>query len=113
MKNIELILSVVGTALPLLAAAVTCLIRLIKCVRAGKEENKKRLWAEFAQEAVRFSELLRGKSGDELTGETKKEIAMTKVEAACVKNGISFEPEAVDEIIENIVDLTKKVNVAR
>ena len=111
MERIELIITLAATAAPLLAATVTCVVKMVKSVKYGKAERKQRLWAEFAQEAIACVEALKGKSNGELTGSTKKEIAMNKVEAACIKNGIPFERDKVSGIIEDIVELTKKVNV--
>lgn len=110
MDKIEVFISIMGTAAPLLAAAVTFFIKLIKSIKDMKEERKQRLWVEFAQAAVKATEALRAKQDGELTGMTKKEIAMNKVAAACSKNGVSFERDKISEIIESIIDLTKKVN---
>ncbi len=110
MKNLELIISIAATAVPLAGAVIGCVVKLIKSLRYGKEEHKRRAWAEFAQEAIGYVEALRGKANGELTGETKREIALNKVEAACVKNGIRFERDKVAELMESIVTLTKAVN---
>ena len=109
-ENLELILSIAGTALPFLAAAVTCFIKLLKSIKEGKVERTQRLWAEFAQTAVKCAEALKGKQSIGLAGTSKKEFAMSKVEAACIKNRVPFERDKISEIIENIIDLTKKVN---
>ena len=110
MEHLGVILSVITTGLPFVAVATTFLVKLIKSMKLGREEKKKRLWSEFAQEAVGYAETLKGKSNGELMGETKKEIALNRIEAACIKAGVPFEPEKVAEVIENIIGFTKAVN---
>ena len=109
MGTFEILVSVLGTAAPLFAAG-TCLVKLLRSVKKWKEERKQRLWSEFAKAAVKDAEDLRGNPNGELTGSLKKEIAMSKVEVLCSKSRVPFERDKVSEIIENIIDLTKKVN---
>ena len=110
MEQLGVIVSVIATGLPFMAATTMFLFKLIKSIKIGREEKKKRLWSEFVQEAIGYVETLKGKSNGELLGETKKEIALNRIEAACIKAGVSFESEQVAEMIENIIGFTKAVN---
>jgi hypothetical protein len=109
-EYLEIIISVAATALPLLAAIIAFVIKMRKNAKCGRQERNLRLWAEYAQDAVGYVEVLKGKANGELNGDTKKEFAMNRVEAACIKNGVPFERDKISEIMENIIALTKRVN---
>lgn len=110
MENFEIWTSVLVTAVPLLATIVTFSVKLVKSVKNGRAEQTRRLWLELAQDAVQYVETLKGKQNAELAGETKKEIAMSRIESACFKSGIAFEKDKVSALIEDVVALSKKVN---
>ena len=105
MENLEIILSVAGTALGLLVTTVTFLSKFIKSAKAKKiAENIIKIgnamipYIEQAENYVNFS------------GEEKKQYVMTQANQFAIENGIAFDAEAVGEKIEELVDLTKKVN---
>ncbi|MCL2234375.1 MAG: phage holin, LLH family [Firmicutes bacterium] len=106
----EVLVSILATGIPLLGGIIACAIRLVKSFRYGQEERRRRLWAELARSAISYAETIRDKINGELTGDVKKQIAMEKVEFDCLKNGVSFERDKVSMIVEDMIDLTKRVN---
>lgn len=56
-----------------------------------------------------FDTILKAQTGKGC-GAMKKESVMTKIQAACIEKGVTFDEEYWDNKIEEIVKLTKKVN---
>ena len=106
MENIEYILSLAGAVLSTLAALVTMGIRFLKAMkelkeRAGEEEIGKKL-PELISEAE-------GKEG--YSGKEKKGYVMDKIAEYAEEAGIEADLQYVSEKIEELVELSKQVNV--
>lgn len=106
MENLEIILSVAGTALGLLVTTVTFLAKFIKNAKAKKA----------AENIVDISNALIGYIEEAETflnysGEEKKQYVMTKANQFAIESGIKFDAEAVSAKIEELVGMTKQVNV--
>ena len=106
MENIEYILSLAGAVLSTLAALVTMGIRFLKAMkelkeRAGEEEIGKKL-PELIAEAE-------GKEG--YSGKEKKAYVMDKIAEYAEEEGIEADLQYVSEKIEELVELSKQVNV--
>lgn len=106
MENIEYILSLAGAVLSTLAALVTMGIRFLKAMkelkeRAGEEEIGKKL-PELIAEAE-------GKEG--YSGKEKKGYVMDKIAEYAEEEGIEADLQYVSEKIEELVELSKQVNV--
>ena len=106
MENIEYILSLAGAVLSAVAALVTMGIRFLKAMkelkeRAGEEEIGKKL-PELISEAE-------GKEG--YSGKEKKGYVMDKIAEYAEEEGIEADLQYVSEKIEELVELSKQVNV--
>ncbi len=105
MENLEIILSIAGTAFGLLITTITFLSQFIKNLSKKKSaENLTKIsnavmpFVEEAENFIHFS------------GEEKKQYVLTKANQFAIDNGIKFDSVAVGEKIERLVELTKKVN---
>lgn len=105
MENLEIILSLAGTALSLLAACATFLIKLIRSVKARVKEKGERVLLDSVASLVELAETLVYYSGAE-----KKEYVLTKVKEYAIENKIEFDAEKVSDKIEELVKLSKQVN---
>lgn len=110
MENLELILSVAGTALGLLITTITFLSKFIKNAKLKKAAESAVKMLDFANKVVADVEVLKAKSNGQLTSETKKAIALNAFEALCVKAGVVYDGAVADKLIEDVVTLTKTVN---
>lgn len=105
MENLNIILSIAGTALGLLITTLTFLSKFIKSAKAKKfTEHLAQIgnmilpYIEEAENFVHF------------TGEEKKQFVMTKANQFAIDNKIKFDCAAVSKKIDELVSLTKKVN---
>ena len=92
------LLSIVGTILGFI-------ISLAKAIKEKNLEKVKNLLQSAAQDAVRYAETVKG-----VSGETKKMIAMTRMNQAFIQNKVKFDESKASAEIEKVVELTKKVN---
>ena len=104
-ENLEIILSIAGTALGLLITTVTFLSKFLKSAKAKK----------IAENVIKISEAMipyieQAETFVNYSGAEKKEYVLTKANRFAIDNGIKFDAEAVSEKIEELVELTKKVN---
>lgn len=103
--DIQSILALVGTALPLLTGLVTFIVKFVK-----NEKVKKVL-----QQTVKITEalqplIIRAEAFTHYTGEEKKQFVLTAANRFAIENGISFDAERVSALIDELVVTTKKVN---
>ncbi len=105
MENLNIIISMAGTALGLLVTTITFLSKFIKSAKAKKiTENLASIGSiilPYIEEAETFLHF---------SGEEKKQFVMTKANQYAIENGIKFDSIAVSAKIEELVSLTKKVN---
>lgn len=108
MENVEVVLSLAGTAFSLL---ITCLIFVVKLVKTVKD--KKRMQnCNYLDEAVApLMEI--AESFSNYSGEEKKQFVLTKVNQFAIENGLSFDVKATAEKVEKLIDLSKKINVKK
>ena len=107
MENLEIILSVAGTALGLLVTTVTFLTKFIKNAKAKKA----------AENIVDISNAIIGYIEEAETflnysGEEKKQYVMTKANQFAIESGIKFDAESVSAKVEELVGMTKQVNAS-
>jgi|AGTN01.1.fsa_nt_gi hypothetical protein len=105
MENIALFLSLAGTIIGLIVSLATVIVKLVKNGKAKKAAeqiiavgNAVVPYIEKAETFVNFS------------GAEKKEYVMTKANQFAIDNGIAFDAEGISNKIEELVELTKKVN---
>ena len=106
MSDLQIILSEAGAALALLITAVTFLAKFIKSAKAKKA----------AEELIKIGSAVlpyikKAESFVNFSGAEKKEYALTKANQFAVENGITFDVKQVSEKIEELVSLTKSVNM--
>lgn len=123
MFSIETLMQVkeiLALILGIITFVITTVTFLVKFIRANKgkiEEAKKanaatraKMLIQFAMNAIQVAENIKSKSGDELMSEDKLKLALTEINQMCIDNGIAFDKEEATAIIEQCIDLTKKVN---
>jgi len=106
MENLEIILSLIGTTLGL---AITVLTFIIRSVRNSKVKKSLEQAVKignavlpFVREAEKFTSF---------SGAEKKAYVMTKANQFAIQNKILFSEELVSQKVEELVELTKQVNV--
>lgn len=112
LENLEIIISLASALLGLLVATVTFLVKFIKAAKTKNYAEAQKLLKDGASTTVAFVEQLKTKTGGVLDGTIKKSVAMSEMKAFCAEHNIKFDEQAVSDLIEEIVSLTKSVNVA-
>ena len=84
MQNLEPILALAGTALSLLVACVTFIVKFIRSVRARLKEKGLTALLEAVPSFVGLAETIAN-----YTGKEKKEFVLTKVNQYALENGIT------------------------
>jgi hypothetical protein len=105
MEQLEVILSIGGTAVGFLATAVTFCIKFIKSAKAKKIAEQTLRVTNAVLPFIEQAETFLNYSGSE-----KKEFVLTKANQFAIDNGIKFNAESVGAKIEELVGLTKEVN---
>lgn len=105
MENLEIILSIAGTAVGLLITTVTFLLKFINNAKAKKILEGVAKIGNAVLPYIKEAETFVNYSGIE-----KKEYVMTKANQFAIDNGIDFDFDLVSDKIEELVLLTKKVN---
>lgn len=105
MENSEWILSLAATALSLLVACISFVIKLVKVVR---EKIKAKKFDELMDSIAPIMEL--AETHTEYSGADKKAYVLEKVSKYAAENGLIFEAQAVADKIEELVKFSKQVN---
>ena len=105
MKDMEIILSISGTALGFLATAVTFMLKFIK---NAKEKRACEQVIKISSAVIPYIE--QAESFAHYSGAEKKEYVMTKANQFAITHGITFNAKLVSQKIEELVKLTKEVN---
>lgn len=108
MENLELILSLAGTALSLFIACVVFIVKLIRGYIMKKKLKNSYVLLDAVAPLMEIAETFTNYSGEE-----KKEYVMTKVNQFAIENGIRFDSQAVSNKIEELIGLSKNVNSDR
>ena len=105
MENLQIILSIAGTAVGLLITTITFFAKFITNAKAKKlAENIIKIgdaMVPYIEQAEAFAHY---------DGVEKKEYVMTKANQFAIENGIAFNTVDVSKKIEELVTLTKQVN---
>lgn len=106
MDNIkEIILSILGTALPLIITIITIIIKNIKNNKVKKGLIISQFFLQEVAKYVKKAETL-----DHATGKEKKEFVMNNVNKIAIDNKIPFDHLKVSAMIEDLIGFSKKVN---
>ena len=106
MKDLEILLSLTATVIGLLITILTFIVKSVKNakVKKGLEQAMKigNAILPFIQEAEKFTAF---------TGPEKKAYVMTKANQFALTNHLSFNEPQISVKVEELVALTKQVNV--
>jgi len=108
MEHIATIISLVGTALGLLTTAITFFVRFLRSARGRKVAENVLEINDVLLSFIKQAEMLVGQ-----TGPDKKEFVMNKALQFAIERNITFNPSAVNEKIEELVQLTNEVNIRK
>lgn len=106
MEKLELILSLAGAAIGLLITTLTFVVKFCKSVKARKVAEQT---IEIANAVLPYIE--QAEKFINFSGEEKKEYVMTKANQYAIAKGIEFDAEAVSNKVEELIFLTKQVNI--
>ena len=106
MEDLKLILSITATGIGLLITALTFFTKFLRNAKAKK----------LAQNIIDISNAIipyikQAEQFLNYTGEEKKEYVITKVNQFALENNIPFDIEVVSSKIEELIVLTKQVNI--
>lgn len=106
MENLEQIITIASAALGLLATITGFLIPLVKNVKAKNKLASLNKLTAVLQTLIVEAEKFANYSGNE-----KKEYVLTKANRYALVNKIAFDEQLVSDKVEELVDLSKNVNV--
>ena len=106
MPNLHIILSLAGSTFGLLVTTLTVLLRLIKSAKARKTAEQAIQISNAVLPFIREAECFK-----DYTSIEKKVYVMTKANQFAIKNKIPFNEGKVGERVDELVDLTKCVNM--
>lgn len=105
LERLKDVLAILVTALPLVIATATFIAKNSKSKKLARLANDVNLVAKEAQKYVVAAEQFVNYAGKD-----KKEWVKTKVNQFAIENKIKYDEKLVDDLIEEIVAITKKVN---
>ncbi len=108
MEKIEQIIIIAANCLGLLATFTGFLIPLVKNVKA-----KNKLVALNKLTSTLQTLIIEAEEFTNFTGTEKKEYVMTKANRYAIKNKIPFDEQLVSDKVEDLVALSKEVNVGK
>ena len=106
MENAELIISLIGTSLSFF---VTCVILMIKFVRSVKKRSEAQDGVLLLDAVVPLMEI--AEKHTNYSGAEKKEFVLSKLNEFSKENGLDFNAEEISAKIEELIKLTKQVNI--
>lgn len=118
---VKVITAVASFLVATLIPSIIALVKYVKSYKAAKTEAEKQavyndLRSEAnkliaaAEETYKQVDNIIKQQGGKGSGNVKKDSVMTKLQAYCVQKGIDFDSEYWSGQIDEIVELTKKVN---
>lgn len=105
MEKLELIVSLAGLAVGIIATVATFVVKYVSNAKAKKLAEQT---IEICNAVMPY--ITKAETFVNYTGEEKKEYVMTKANQYAIENNISFNKEQVSEKVEELVQLTKDVN---
>lgn len=105
LEQIKEIVAIVATAIPFIIATATFIAKNSKSKKLAKlATNVNKITKEVQKYVVAAEQFLN------YAGQDKKEWVKTKVNQFAIENKIEYDEKLVDNLIEEIVELTKRVN---
>lgn len=106
MDTFDFILTVLTSAVPLLIALLTFVIKFVKNKKANNVLKKTLLLTEALQDYIVEAEAFKNYTGIE-----KKQFVLTKANQFSIDHKIKFDELAVSDMVDQLVGVTKKVNM--
>jgi len=106
LEKIEVILSIAGTIFGL---AVTALTFIVKFAKTAKAKRWAQQFVEISNAIVPYIE--EAEKFTHYSGSEKKEYVITKVNQLAIKKGLEFNIKEVSAKIEELVLLSKQINM--
>lgn len=108
MENLQMILSLAGICIGLVAAVAALVVKY-----AGSEKARK-----LAEQTIEICDAIvpyieQAEKYLNYSGEEKKEYVMTKANRYAIENGIAFDAGAVSQTVEELIALSKEVNARK
>ncbi len=108
MENIKEIITIASACLGLVATVTGFLIPLVKNVKAKNKLSSINKLTTVLQTLIIDAEQFAN-----YTGEEKKEYVLTKANRYALNNNIAFDEQTVSDKVEELVKLSKSVNVSK
>ena len=105
MENLEIILSLAGTALSLFVASIIFISKMINGMVSKKRLRNSYILLDAVAPLMEIAETF-----DSYSGEEKKEYVLTKVNQFAIENNIKFDAKQIAAEIERLINLSKQVN---
>lgn len=105
MENLELYISFILTSITLLSTTITFLMKFIK----NKKLNKILFGLKKVSDAI-IPYIEEAETFIHYTGEEKKAYVITRTKELMIKNKITIDDKLINDTIEELVSLSKKVN---
>lgn len=94
--------------LPIISGLVACIPLVIKLIDVSRKAIKEKNWAPLMQLIMR---LVQEAEANYSTGADKKQYVLSSIEALEGSLNYDVDMKVVEEMLEAIVDTTKKVNI--
>lgn len=104
-ETLKIITATLSVALPIISGLLTFIIKFARSEKARKIAKQLNYLTEKASEYVKKAEQFKNYKGIE-----KKEFVITKITQDCIIDKVKFDQAKTEEIIEQIVKITKEVN---
>ena len=101
----EQLIQIISAGAGFLLFLIGFIIALVKAVKEKNLEKVQNILTSAAKEAVTYAEKIPG-----ISGETKKTIAMTKMNQTFIDNNVQYDESAASDAIEDVIALSKQVN---
>lgn len=105
MENINLLFSLIGTAVSFFITVIIIIIKFVKNVRSKKKIENSAILMDAVAPLMTLAEKFKNFSGEE-----KREYVLTNLNRFSIENGIEFNSAAITAKIEELIKLTKEVN---
>ncbi len=107
MANSDIILlALAGATVCLFFVCIILIIKIVQAKRSKKKTVNTALLEEVIAPLMEIAEKFENYSGEE-----KKEYVITKINQFAVENKLNFDAKAISEKIEQLIKLSKRVNV--
>ena len=105
MENLTLVLQIIAYVLSSLAIVIPLVVNLVKYVKKAVQEKNWNVLVKLVLEYIKEAEK------NYTSGADKKEWVMSMTKQTAKEIGFDLDEETLSNLIDNIVEMSKKVNV--